>query len=170
MKRSRIINDRRSIPSASPLSPTGIMISTLQRMYRHFYFRLCDIVDSATLANSGALDYNELQSSAKAAGIWEGVATYLVIVADYVTRYGATLQLPAFVRDAARFDGRVLYFGGGFLRVPIMPQSAGLYRTQFTGLINRRQLRSTARLGLLPPLATAAAIAYKITGSDKGIW
>ena len=26
-----------------------IMISTLQRMYRHFYFRLCDIVDSASL-------------------------------------------------------------------------------------------------------------------------
>jgi len=26
------------------------------------------------------------------------------------------------------------------------------------------------RLGLLPCLATAAAVGYKITGSDKGIW
>jgi hypothetical protein len=33
-----------------------LMISTLQRMYRHFYFRLCDIVDSAGLIESGAID------------------------------------------------------------------------------------------------------------------
>jgi hypothetical protein len=26
------------------------------------------------------------------------------------------------------------------------------------------------RLSLLPPLASAAAVAYKLTGSDKGVW
>ena len=155
------------VPSASD----RIMISTLQRMYRHFYFRLCDIVDSATLAASGALDYEELRSSAQAAGIWEGVATYLVIVSDYVSRYrGTGLALPKFVKDSARFDGNIVYFGRSFLRVPIMPQSVGLYRSQFTGLLRRRELQSSARLGLLPWLATAAAIGHKITGSDKGIW
>ena len=155
------------VPSASD----RIMISTLQRMYRHFYFRLCDIVDSSTLITSGALDYEELRSSARVCGIWEGVATYLVIVSDYVLRYrGTDLGLPAFVRDAARFDGKIVYFGGSFIRVPIMPQSVGLYRSQFAGLLRRGELQSTARLGLLPWLATAAAIGYKITGSDKGIW
>jgi len=29
---------------------------------------------------------------------------------------------------------------------------------------------ATFRLTLLPPLASAAAIAYRFTGSDKGIW
>jgi hypothetical protein len=29
---------------------------------------------------------------------------------------------------------------------------------------------ATFRLSLLPPLASAAAISYKLTGSDKGIW
>jgi len=155
------------VPSASD----RIMISTLQRMYRHFYFRLCDIVDSATLAESGALDYEELRSSAQAAGIWEGVATYLVIVSDYVSRYrGTGLELPQFVKDSAHFSGDIVYFGKSFLRVPIMPQSVGLYRSQFTGLLRRRELQSSARLGLLPWLATAAAIGHKITGSDKGIW
>jgi len=155
------------VPSASD----RIMISTLQRMYRHFYFRLCDIVDSSTLIASGALDFVELRSSAKACGIWEGVATYLVIVSDYVLRYrGTDLGLPAFVKESARFDGKIVYFGGSFIRVPIMPQSVGLYRSQFAGLLRRRELQSTARLGLLPWLATAAAIGYKITGSDKGIW
>ncbi|HEV2272802.1 MAG TPA: hypothetical protein VGR96_01480, partial [Acidobacteriaceae bacterium] len=55
-----------------------LMISTLQRMYRHFYFRLCDIVDTAELSESGAIDFRDLRSAADAAGIWEGVATYLV--------------------------------------------------------------------------------------------
>jgi hypothetical protein len=148
-----------------------LMISTLQRMYRHFYFRLCDIADSAQLADTGAIDYQELRASAQAAGIWEGVATYLVLVSDYVKRYrGTGLNLPALVTEAARFDGKVLHFGGGFLRVPIMPEAVGLYRSQIAGLLKRRELHSSARLGLLPCLATAAAIGYKITGSDKGIW
>jgi hypothetical protein len=155
------------VPSASD----RIMISTLQRMYRHFYFRLCDIVDSATLAASGDLDYEELRTSAQAAGIWEGVATYLVIVSDYVSRYrGTGLGLPKFVTDSAHFDGNIVYVGGSFIRVPSLPQSVGLYRSQFSLLLRRRELQSSARLGLLPWLATAAAIGHKISGSDKGIW
>jgi hypothetical protein len=140
-------------------------------MYRHFYFRLCDIVDSATLISSGDLNYEELHSSAQAAGIWEGVATYLVIVSDYVRSCGAAApDLPSFVRKSAHFEGNIVYFQGSFLRVPILPQSAGLYRSQFAGLLRRGDLQSSARLGLLPWLATAAAIGHKITGSDKGIW
>ena len=155
------------VPSASD----RLMISTLQRMYRHFYFRLCDIVDSATLATSGAVDYADLRSSAKAAGVWEGVATYMVIVSDYVRQYrGADLGLPESVRSAARFGGKIVYFSRDFLRVPILPQSAGLYRTQLSGLLRNWELHSSARLGLLPMLATAAAVGYKLTGSDKGIW
>lgn len=148
-----------------------LMISTLQRMYRHFYFRLCDIADSAWLVESGAVDFNELRRCAVDAGIWEGTATYLVIVSDYVKEYrGVGLELPHFVRDTARFGGEEVYFGRSFLRVPIMPQSVRLYGTQLSGLLRKRELHSSARLGLLPWLATAAVVGQKITGSDKGIW
>jgi uncharacterized protein len=154
-----------------PSAPDRLMVSTLQRMYRHFYFRLCDVVDSAALVTSGDLDCEELRAYAVDAGIWEGVATYLVIVSDYVSRFrGTGLSLPQFVRDAARFGGDLVAFRSRFLRVPILPQSAGLYRTQLAGLLRRRELHSSARLGLLPWLATAAAIGQKLTGSDKGIW
>jgi len=148
-----------------------IVISTLQRMYRHFYFRLCDIVDSAQLIDSGELDFNDLRATAQSAGIWEGVATYLVIVSDYVQRHrGTPLSLPSFVTQAARFGGDLIYFGKDFLRVPILPHSAELYRRQLTEMLRRRELHSSARLGLFPWLATAAAVGMKITGSDKGIW
>jgi hypothetical protein len=74
------------------------------------------------------------------------------------------------VWDTARFGGGEAFYTRSFLRVPIMPQSAALYGTQLTGLIQQGNLTNTARLGLLPWLATAAFVGQKITGSDKGIW
>src|ERR1700733_14838996 len=148
-----------------------LMISTLQRMYRPFYFRLCDIVDTAALADSGAIAYSHLRSSAMNAGIWEGVATYLAIVSDYAECYrGTGLDLPQFVLRAARFGGSEIYYSKSFLRVPIMPQSARLYGSQLAGILGRCELNNGARLSLLPWLATAAVVGQKLTGSDKGIW
>lgn len=148
-----------------------LMISTLQRMYRHFYFRLCDIVDSAELVESGSVDWSDLLAAATTAGIWEGMATYLAIVSDYVSTYrGTTLPIPQWVLNAARFRGKEIYFAKDFLRVPILPQSAMLYGTQLASVLRRRQLQSSARLSLLPWLATAALVGQKITGSDKGVW
>jgi hypothetical protein len=148
-----------------------LTISTLQRMYRHFYFRLCDIVDSAGLVDSGVVDFTDLEKVATNAGIWEGVATYLVIVSDYVQQYrGYGLELPQSVKNTARFGGKEVFYAKEFIRVPIMPQSAKLYGSQLAGLLRKRELQSGARLSLLPWLATAAAVGQKITGSDKGIW
>ena len=155
------------VPSASD----RIMISTLQRMYRHFYFRLCDVIDSAALAESGSLSFEDLRSSAIDAGIWEGVATYLVIVSDYVKTYrGSGINFPHFVVETAQFGGAEIYFQKDFLRIPILPQSAKLYGVQLAGLVRKRELHSGARLSLRPWLATAAVVGQKITGSDKGIW
>jgi hypothetical protein len=165
----RIVIDNREfrVPSASD----RLMISTLQRMYRHFYFRLCDIVDTVALSAAGGIDYLDLRSSATLAGIWEGVATYLAIVSDYARRYGGSgLELPQFVLAAARFGGDEVYYAKEFLRVPILPQSAKLYGEQLAGLLRRRELQNGARLSLLPWLATAALVGQRITGSDKGIW
>ena len=154
-----------------PAVPDRLLISTLQRMYRHFYFRLCDMIDTATLSDLGGIDYRDLQSSANSAGIWKGAATYLVVVSDYLEqyrRYG--LDLPEFVRASARFGGEAVYFGRGFLRVPIIPQSARLYGSQLTAMLRKWELHNSARLSLLPWLATAAVVGQMITGSDKGIW
>jgi hypothetical protein len=148
-----------------------LLISTLQRMYRHFYFRLCDIVDTAELSDAGGIDYEDLRASATAAGIWEGVATYLVIVSDYVKKYrGIGIDLPQSVINSARFGGDVVFYHRGYLRVPIVPQAVKLYGSQISGLLQKRQLQNCARLGLLPWLATAAVIGQSLTGSDKGIW
>lgn len=154
-----------------PSSSDRLMISTLQRMYRHFYFRLCDIVDSAALADLRGIDYENLRTLGGIAGIWEGVATYLAIVSDYVKSYrGTGLDLPEFVTASARFGGDRIYYSRSFLRVPIMPQSARLYGSQLAGVLGKGELHNGVRLSLLPWLATAAVVGQKLTGSDKGIW
>jgi hypothetical protein len=166
-RRVMIGNQAFRVPSVSD----QLMISTLQRMYRHFYFRLCDVIDTAALSETGAIDYRDLRASAISAGIWEGVATYLVIVSDYVRKYsGSGLGLPQFVIAAARFSGDEVYYARQFLRVPLIPQAVRLYGSQLVGLLRKRDLQNGTRLSLLPWLATAALVGQRITGSDKGIW
>jgi hypothetical protein len=154
-----------------PAYEDRIIVSTLQRMYRHFYLRLCDILDNAELVRANAIDYSYLKSLAQPAGLWDGLATYLVIVSGYVESYrGHGLSLPQSVIDAARFGDELVRFKKTFLRIPIFPHAAMLYGSEWKRLLLNGAIMSTLRLSLLPGLATAAAVELKMTGSDKGIW
>lgn len=154
-----------------PAAEDRLMISTLQRMYRHFYLRLCDILDTARLVNSGAIDYECLKPLAQSAGLWDGLTTYLVTVSGYVKSYSGTdLPLPPLVTSAARFGNELVHFRRKFLRIPIFPQAAKLYAVEWARLLLNGELQNTLRLSLLPGLAAAAALEFKLTGTDKGIW
>ncbi|MDR3726378.1 MAG: hypothetical protein P4K86_04985 [Terracidiphilus sp.] len=154
-----------------PAPEERIIVATLQRMYRHFYFRVCDIVNIGALVESGAVDFVELHRSAELGGIWKGVCSLLKIVSDYTMQYrGTPIPLPTEVISAAPFGGEKVYVKAKFIRVPIMPQGTQLYAAQVTTAALRGDLAGTFRLSLLPYLASAAAISYKLTGSDKGIW
>jgi hypothetical protein len=164
---------RRTVAAHSfrvPAPEERVLITTLQRMYRHFYFRLCDIVDTAGLIQSQELDYAILQDGAEASGIWPGVAAFLVAVAEYARAYSVELDLPADAISSASKGEAALQLRGNFLRIPIVPQAAGLFLRQVLNAGTQKNLRTVSRLSLLPPLAAAAFVAYKITGNDKGIW
>src|SRR5581483_10182356 len=78
-----------------PAPEERIIVGTLQRMYRHFYFRICDIVNTANLIETEKIDFDELRKAADSGGIWPGVATFLGIASDYVKRCrGTALELP----------------------------------------------------------------------------
>lgn len=154
-----------------PAPEECVIVATLQRMYRHFYFRLSDILNTAAQVKAGDLDYHELRRTANLGGIWRGVATYLMIVSDYVQRYtGQALELPSFVTAAAAFGGDKVLVRDCFLRVPTFPDGAKLYTGQVKEITLKGNVPAVLRLGLLPPLASVAAVACRITGSDKGIW
>lgn len=154
-----------------PAPEERIIVATLQRMYRHFYFRICDVVNIAALVESGTVDFVELHRSASLGGIWKGVCSLLRIVSDYVMQYrGTPVVLPSEVLADALFGGDKMYVKSRFIRVPIVPQGLQLYSAQVTTTALRGDVAGTLRLSLLPYLASAAAISYKLTGSDKGIW
>jgi hypothetical protein len=147
------------------------VISTLQRMYRHFYIRLCDILDNATLFDSEKVDFHYLRRLGDRTGLRDGIASYLVIISDYVKAYrGYGLQLPAWVSASGRIDVAEIAFRREFLRVPIVPHSVVLYASELKHLLRRGDIVNSFRLTLMPGLATAALLEQKITGSDKGIW
>jgi len=152
-----------------PAPEERILISTLQRMYRHFYFRLCDMADTAAMLESGAIDFAELRRGAELGGIWPGAAGYLVIVSNYVNQYGGHVELPHEVIRAARWADLNVQFRGKFLRVPMRP-AAELYGSQLVNAGLHGDVRALTRLPLLPPLAVSALVAYRLTGSDKGVW
>ncbi len=142
-----------------PAPEDRMIISNLQRMYRHFYIRVCDIVDNARLVDSGTVDYSYLKSLAEPAGLWDGVATYLVIVSEYVKLYrGEGLSLPEIVTKAVRFGNELVRFERNFLRIPIFPQAISLYASEWKRLLLNGEFQNTLRLSLLPGLATAAAL------------
>ena len=153
-----------------PAPEERIITAALQRMYRHFYVRLCDIANVAGLCRSNVVNFKDLRMTADLGGIWPGVATLLVLVAEYVGSYGHELKLPGEVMDAARLSLDRTFVRRQFLRIPIMPEAALLYGRQLRETAVKRDLRAVARLSLLPPLATVAFISERITKSDKGIW
>lgn len=155
----------------SPASEERIVVGTLQRMYRHLYFRVCDILDTARMIESGWVDHKELRAAADLGGIWDGVATYLRIISEYLRDYrGTGLELPKEVLISARFGADKLSARGRFLYLPVLPHGFALYANQLAHLARSGNVSGTARLSLLPPLATVAALAYAVAGSSDRIW
>ena len=152
-----------------PAPEERIVISTLQRVYRHFYFRLCDMIDMSLLIHNEPPDFAELRRAADLAGIWRGVATFLFLIQRYIKSYGGDVPLPQEALRSAYSRGDGVYFANGFLRVSKLTGSA-LYGSQLLHAGRHGDFRALRRLPLLPPLAISALVAHGFTGNDKGIW
>jgi hypothetical protein len=145
-----------------PAPEEQILAATLQRMYRHFFFRLSDIVNTERLVTGNRVDVESLMETARSGGIWEGTQAYLRLVNEYAEYYRSCEIPPRFKLG--------LRARGNFLRLAVFPQGAVLYGRELLNLLGRGELASGLRLTLLPPLACAAGISFKMTGSNQGIW
>ena len=153
-----------------PAPEERIIAATLQRMYRHLYIRVCDIVNTHSILQSGELDFEELRYAADLGGIWPGVATYLRIVTEFVRKVrGTAYALAPQVLAASRFGMDEVFVRGIWLRVPVR-LATKLYGKQLCHMATRRDLHGVIRLSLLPPLASVARLSYMLTGNPSGIW
>jgi hypothetical protein len=154
-----------------PVPEDRIVIATLQRMYRHYYIRLTDIVNIYDLLGHDRVDFHLLKAIAEAGSVWPGVATLLMIVCQHAIRFGAdSIFLPDSVTAAARFGATRTYVDQKFVRVPLVPEAANLFWRQLIGIGRKHHYRAMMRLSLLPLLATAAFVSFRVTGNDKGVW
>src|SRR5580693_3874889 len=116
LEETSVMRDAGSFRFRVPSPEEQVALATLQRMYRHFYIRLTDLVNLSGLVRAGRLDFTRLRASAQRWSIWPGIATLLKITSDYNERTGAgTLPLPEFVVRSARFGADVTYVGEQFL-------------------------------------------------------
>ena len=147
-----------------PAPEERVITATLQRMYRHFYFRICDIANTAAMVEQNQIDYKELEKAANLGGIWPGVCTYLNIVTDYVAEYrGDGLSMPATIFENCRLRRR-----RGTREEPLPACAdhaarASLYTRQVRTAALRGDVGATFRLSLLPPLASVAALAFRVS-------
>jgi hypothetical protein len=171
LEETSVIRDVGPFRFRVPAPEEQVTLATLQRMYRHFYIRLTDLLNLTGLVRTGRLDFVQLRTSAQRWSIWPGVATLLKVTSDYNVRAGVgPLPLPEFVVSSALFGAEVTYVGEQFLRLPMVPQGSQLFLQQLIGTGAARRFRAAARLSLLPVLAAAAFVNLRITGDDKGIW
>jgi hypothetical protein len=148
-----------------------VIVTSLERMYRHLYFRLCDMLNLAGLIHSGSLNFQELQDVAEHAGIWPGVATCLQIASDYTSSYGGpSWSLPPQVESAAHLRADKLFERDGLWHFRVLPEGAGLFAGELAHALRRGDFAASARLSLLPPLASVASLAYAVTGNSGRIW
>ena len=166
----RVSEQRGGYTFMMPALEERIIAATLQRMYRHLYIRVCDIVNTHSILESGKLDMDELKYAADLGGIWPGVASYLRIVTEFVSRFrGAPHRLDRHMLADARLGVDDIFVRGIWLRVPVQ-HAAQLYGSQILSMANRRDFHGVLRLSLLPPLASVARLSYMLTGNHSGIW
>jgi len=96
-----------------PAPEERIIISTLQRIYRHFYFRLCDMAEVAALTRLGEINFSELRRAASAGGVWPGVATFLLLVSQFVKARGGAVDIPPEVLAEAYSSDMRVHFRSG---------------------------------------------------------
>jgi hypothetical protein len=146
-----------------PAPEERVMAAALQRMYRHFYFRLTDIVNTAAMIDGSEIDYDELRHSAEAGGIWAGVATYLTVVSDYAGSVrGTQSRLPDAVRQASLFGSEKIFVRAQHIRIPLFPEAIALYTMQLLNTIANGDAAAVLRLAAQPPIVSVVEIKERL--------
>src|SRR3989442_1037219 len=83
---------------------------------------------------------------------------------------GGGWNLPGSWVWSALFGAEKLFARGRFFFFRVLRQGLALYTRQLARTLLRGDVPATARLSLLPPLASVAALAYGVAGSSERIW
>lgn len=133
-----------SVPSAEG----RMILAMLQRIYRHFNFRLCDVINVAGLVEDESLSWPTLWRLCRESGIDYGVGLGIAMVADQLSRLDEELELPV--------NGTIphpcpypLSFRRGYYRFPLRGAVPRVFARQVGGSLRRGAILRSSRLALL---------------------
>ena len=143
-------------------SPEGrILLAILQRMYRHFNFRICDIVNLIGLLEDESTDRSLLQNLASSAGLGHGVVAGLAMVRALAEDLGLRLS------EAESWGAHTeppdrLVFQRGFFRFSLSKVVPPTYARLFGSSLKRASVRQASRLTVLLTLLPLVGINIRL--------
>lgn len=163
----RISYECGSLKTFIPCPEDQLMIQVLQRVYRHLYFRVSDILHTIRIVSSKDLNWDLVWRTAEHAGVTGGLIFYLRCVECVSMQCFNRSWLPPEVRT--HWKGQktnLLKIRGECYRFPFFPIIPGFFLKKLFREVACGNWESVRNLCLLPPL-TAFFLTRKIF---RAVW
>lgn len=144
-----------------------ILLCVLQRIYRHFNIRICDVYNTVTLINSNQIGWSHLKAISDKYGIWEGVLLYLNYVQKIAQRYGLKLNIGNNIESKNRpalISDKNMHF-----RFPLFSTGVRIYSKKIAAEIKNNNFSGLFRISLIAPLSLIHYSSVKLFGKSR-IW
>jgi hypothetical protein len=143
-QRARIGSLEAMVPSAEG----RMILAMLQRIYRHFNFRICDLVNVSGLVEDETLSWETLWRLCRLGGIDYGVGLGIAMVADQLSRLDEKLALP----DSGPIPQpcpHPISFRRGYYRFSLRGVVPGVFARQLGGSVRQGAILQSSRLAIL---------------------
>lgn len=150
-----------------PESEYRLLLCVLQRMYRHFNIRICDIYNSLNLIRKNIINWQKLKKISLKYGAWEGVMLYLSYlhkIANYydiecnISRQINVKNWPALIQD------KNMHF-----RFPLFSTGLNLYSRKILSDLAKFNFYSLSRLTLAIPFSLTHFVSVKLFNKSR-VW
>jgi len=145
-----------------------ILLTVLQRMYRHFNIRICDIYNTLTFAKNENIDWDWLKKLSLKYGVWNGVKLYMNYVQKVAEYYDIELSTIKKVFKNNNWP-RYIEDRNMLFRFPLISTGVYLYFTKVVANFRRLNFYNVVRTSLVIPLSLAHYFYVKLIGKSR-VW
>ncbi len=159
-----VLRQRRAISIAGvqtfvPPPESQLLLAVLQRIYRHFNFRICDVYNTARLVSEGGMRWELVEKMSRPVGIYPGTVLSLAWIRRLIAGLGftyLTARFPALPRvGATDLD---LVFHRGYFRFPIARVAPRVYVHEALTYLKQPSIASVSRLAALATISAVVGL------------
>lgn len=140
------------VQTFAPSVESRLLLAMLQRIYRHFNFRVCDVVNLGQMLRDEQMNWDAAWRMARVGGVTQGVAVGLRSVHGLLDRLGVACPAAPLPSMAGTVRAVELTFRREYYRFGLWAVVPGAYARQFVQFARRGRLAKVGRLSLLAAL------------------